>query len=368
MKSASSPATVLVVGGAGYVGSHCVKAFVRSGWRAIVFDNLSRGWADFVRWGPLIEGDILDPSALRAAIERVKPDAVAHFAALAYVGESVADPAAYYRTNVVGTLNLLDAMRDAGVSQLLFSSSCATYGSPVRLPIDESHPQAPINPYGASKLMAERILADYAAAYGLRYVALRYFNASGADPDGEVGERHVPETHVIPLALQGALKSGQVFEILGDDFDTRDGTAVRDYIHVADLADAHARAMAYLLGGGASDVFNLGTGVGTTVAEIAAAVERVTGRPLARRVGPRRAGDPACLVAWAEKARAVLGWTPRYPDIDVIMETAWRWHQRDMRGCADAAGQVPSFCAGASARATALIASGSDAGRCGPGA
>lgn len=322
--------TVLVTGGAGYVGSHCCRAFAEAGWKVAVFDNLSRGWEDFVRWGSLIVGDLLDPPAIEGALEAVRPDAVAHFAAYAYVGESVADPGLYYRNNVTGTLNLLDAMRVAGVGRLVFSSTCATYGVPQRIPIDEDHPQAPINPYGRSKLMVERVLADHEAAHGLNYVALRYFNAAGADPSGELGERHEPETHVIPLAIAAAMRGDDSFRIFGDDFDTRDGTAVRDYIHVADLADAHLKALAWLGDGGRSDVFNLGTGVGTTVAEIAAAVERRSGRPLNRTVVGRRDGDPPALVAAAEKARRVLGWAPVQSDIDTIVQTAWRWHERDL--------------------------------------
>ena len=318
--------TVFVTGGAGYVGSHCCKAFAKAGWIVVVFDNLSRGWRDMVRWGDLIEGDLLDQAALAAAIARVKPDAITHFAALSYVGESVTEPGLYYRNNSLGTLNLLDAARAGNVESILFSSTCATYGTPVRTPIDESHPQSPINPYGWSKLFVERMLADYARAYALRYVALRYFNAAGADEAGEIGERHEPETHVIPLAIRGALRNDYTFTIFGDDFDTRDGTCVRDYIHVSDLADAHCRALDYLSAGGKSDVFNLGTGVGTTVREIADAVERVAGRTFPRQIGARREGDPAALVASAEKARDVLGWRAQHSDIDTIILTAWRWH------------------------------------------
>lgn len=320
---------VFVTGGAGYVGSHCCKAFAQAGWEVVVYDNLSRGWRDMVRWGPLVEGDILDGPALTAALRDAKPDAVAHFAALAYVAESVAQPDLYYRINTVGTLTLLDAMRAAGVGRLVFSSTCATYGTPSRTPIDETHPQSPINPYGWSKLFVEKMLADHDAAYDLRYVALRYFNAAGADPDGQIGERHDPEPHVIPLAIRGALNGDYVFTIHGDDFDTRDGTAVRDYIHVADLADAHCRALDHLQSGGASDVFNLGTGVGTTVAEIAAAVEKIAGRAFPRRAGPRRPGDPPALIASAAKARDRLGWTPTRSAIDDIIATAWRWHAQN---------------------------------------
>jgi UDP-arabinose 4-epimerase len=296
----------------------------------VVFDSLARGWRDFVRWGELIEGDLMDAAAIGAAVGEVRPDVVAHFAALAYVEESVADPARYYANNVGGTLNLLEAMRGAGTDKVVFSSTCATYGVPTRFPIDEGHPQSPINPYGRSKLMAERIFADYSAAYGIAHVALRYFNAAGAHPSGDIGERHEPETHLIPLAIEAALRGEGALKIFGSDFDTRDGTAVRDYIHVDDLADAHLRAMDHLQAGRGSDVFNLGTGVGTTVAEVAAAVERVSGKPLRCVMSGRREGDPPVLVAAADKAAAVLGWKPRNSDIGYIIETAWRWHEKEL--------------------------------------
>lgn len=324
--------TVFVTGGAGYVGSHCCKAFAEAGWDVVVYDNLSRGWPEFVQWGPLVRGDILDPEHLVHAMRQARPDAVAHFAALAYVGESVTQPADYYRTNTTGALNVLAAMRAADVGAIVFSSTCATYGVPKRTPIDETHPQQPINPYGWSKLFVERMLADHDTAYGLRSVVLRYFNAAGADPDGRIGERHEPETHVIPLAIRGAMRSDYAFTILGNDYDTRDGTAVRDYIHVADLADAHLRGLAHLTGGGASDVFNLGTGHGTTVQEVADAVQAASGRPLPRTLGPRRAGDPPALVADASKAARVLGWKPRRSDIETLIGDAWRWHMLDAAG------------------------------------
>lgn len=321
--------TVLVTGGAGYVGSHCCKAFRAAGWNVIVFDNLSRGWRDMVRYGELIEGDILDRAALDAAIARVKPDAVAHFAAFSYVGESVSQPGMYYRNNTLGTMNILDAMIAGGVDKLIFSSTCATYGVPDTVPITEDTPQTPINPYGWSKLFVEKILDDYDRAHGLKSVKLRYFNAAGADFDAEIGERHEPETHLIPLAIQGQLKDGFQLTVFGDRFDTRDGTCVRDYIHVLDLADAHLRALDYLQQGGAGDVFNLGTGTGTTVMEIVEAVERVSGAPVQRTIGPPREGDPPALVASAEKARDILGWVPRHSDIDTIISTAWNWHQKE---------------------------------------
>ena len=321
--------TVLVTGGAGYVGSHCCKAFAEAGWTVVTFDNLSRGWRDLVQWGELIEGDILDRAALDAAIAQVQPDAVAHFAALAYVGESVEDPGLYYRNNTTGTMTLLDAMVDGGVDKLIFSSTCATYGVPDRVPMDETTPQSPINPYGWSKLFVEKMLDDYGTAHGLRAVKLRYFNAAGADFEAETGERHEPETHLIPLAIRGMMADGFELTVFGDDFDTRDGTCVRDYIHVMDLADAHARALDYLQEGGASNVFNLGTGTGTTVMEIIEAVERVSGKPVRRTIGPRRAGDPPALVASAEKARETIGWQAQHSDIDTIIKSAWAWHRKE---------------------------------------
>ena len=320
---------ILVTGGAGYVGSHCCKAFSEAGWEVFVFDNLSRGWRDFVQWGPLIEGDILDLEALEQAFRDVKPDAVAHFAALAYVGESVSQPDLYYRTNVMGTMNILDAMRSSKVDKIVFSSTCGTYGEPQRLPIDEAHPQTPINPYGRSKLMAEHLLRDYSDAFGIRSVALRYFNAAGADPSGLIGERHEPETHLIPLALEGAGNPEYCLSIFGHDFDTRDGTAIRDYIHVCDLADAHLRALEYLASGHPSTAINLGTGTGTSVLEIWNSVQKVTGRAVPKRVSARRAGDPASLIANASRAREVLGWVPEHSRIDKIIMDAWAWHQSE---------------------------------------
>lgn len=320
--------TVLVTGGAGYVGSHSCKAFARAGWNIVVYDNLSRGWRDFVRWGELIEGELHDTDRLTSVLEDVKPDAVAHFAAFAYVAESMKNPGLYYHNNVAGTLSLLQAMQRAGTDKLIFSSTCASYGIHADL-ITEETPQAPINPYGASKMMAERMIADFGMAHGIRSVILRYFNAGGADLDGEIGERHDPEPHVIPLAIMGARDGTFTFTINGTDFDTRDGTAVRDYVHVSDLADAHWRALDHLAGGGQSEIFNLGTGRGVSVAELADAVERVAGKPVPRQPGPRRPGDPPSLVASAEKAGRILGWKPVNSDIDTIVESAWDWHRRD---------------------------------------
>lgn len=320
--------TVFVTGGAGYIGAHCCKAFAKAGWSVVTYDNLSRGWRDFVRWGPLIEGDILDEGRLAGAIRDVQPDIVAHFAALAYVAESVEKPDVYYRNNCTGSLTLLDAMRKAGVRRLLFSSTCATYGTPIKTPIAEDHPQNPINPYGWSKLFVERMILDHAAAFGLSAVMLRYFNAAGAEQEGLIGERHEPETHAIPLAITSAL-TGAPFSVFGQDFETRDGTAIRDYVHVDDLADAHQRALTYLAQGGSTAAFNLGTGTGTSVLEIVEAVERSAGRPLNRVMAGRRTGDPPNLVAAATKAREVLGWRPAYSDIGTIVASAWRWHAQE---------------------------------------
>jgi UDP-arabinose 4-epimerase len=328
-------ADILIIGGAGYIGSHCCKGFAAAGWNVTVFDSLSHGWRDLVKWGPLIEGDILDRPALDAAMRQARPDVVAHFAALTSVGDSVADPALYYRNNVVGTLNVLDAMRAASVRSLVFSSTAATYGVPQAEVLTEDHPQIPINPYGATKLAAERMIGDYGAAYGLRSVALRYFNAAGADPDGETGERHEPETHLIPLAAKGLLRDDYAFTIFGDDFDTRDGTAIRDYVHVSDLARAHVAAAEYLAAGGATQAINLGTSNGITVAEVASAIEAISGRRLPRTIGPRRAGDPARLVASNSKALDLLNWAPTQSGIDEIVRTAWNWHAEVDRGPPD---------------------------------
>jgi UDP-arabinose 4-epimerase len=321
---------VLVVGGAGYVGSHACKAFARAGWDVTVFDDLSRGWRDAVRWGPLIEGDLLDQGQLGAALAAARPDIVVHFAALAYVGESVADPARYYRVNSMGTLNLLDAMRAHGTGALIFSSTCASYGDPLRLPIDEAHPQSPVNPYGWSKLLVERMMADYAAAYGLSCIALRYFNAAGADPEGEIGERHVPETHLIPLAIEAALTGG-AFAINGTDFPTPDGTAIRDFIHVSDLADAHVLAATRCLTTRGAEAYNLGTGTGTSVRGIIDAVAAHVGKPIRVVPAPRRIGDPATLIADPGAARKALGWIPTRSALDTIISTASSWALRERR-------------------------------------
>ena len=320
--------TVLVTGGAGYVGSHCCKAFARAGWNVVTLDNLSRGWRDAVRWGPLIECDIRDLVEVRGAFEKFKPDLVAHFAAFAYVGESVDDPAIYYGNNTEGTLALLNSMRAAGCRRLLFSSTCASYGVPRSFPVDETHPQAPINPYGWSKMIIERMLEDFGKAYGIGSVSLRYFNAAGCDPEGEIGERHEPEPHAIPLAIEAARRTDRPFTILGTDFPTPDGSAIRDYIHVNDLARAHLLAGEMLLQRGGTHVFNLGTGVGTSVLELIETVKRVAKREPAVRHGPRRSGDPAKLVASFAKAERELGWRPQHSQIEFIIETALNWRDR----------------------------------------
>ena len=322
--------TILVTGGAGYVGAHCAKRFAEAGWQVVCFDNLSRGWRENVRWGPLVVGDLLQPALLHNALMQWRPDIVAHFAALAYVGESVSNPDFYYRNNIVGSLNLLEAMRATGIRRLIFSSTCATYGVPQQIPIDETHPQQPINPYGWSKLMVERMIEGFVDAHELDAVILRYFNAAGGDPDGEIGERHEPETHAVPLAIAAAL-GGDPFRTLGTDFPTPDGTAIRDYVHVSDLADAHLAAADFLAGNSGRHIFNLGTETGTSVRELLAAVGRVVGTAVPTIDDARRPGDPAKLVAAAGHARKVLGWTPTRSDLDTIVATALRWHQHEQQ-------------------------------------
>ncbi len=321
-------ATFLVTGGAGYVGSHVCKTLARQGHTPVTYDNLSRGHRWAVRWGPLEEGDLHDRARLDAVLDRWKPDGVLHFAAFAYVAESIADPALYYRNNVVGTLTLLDAMRAAGVGRLVFSSTCATYGISPKQPIEECDPQTPINPYGASKLMIERILRDHGVGYGLNAVILRYFNAAGADPDLETGECHDPEPHVIPQAIYAAQGRVPAFRVLGTNYDTPDGSAVRDYVHVCDLADAHTAAMDHLSRHQGVEAFNLGTGVGTSVLDLVRAVERVSGRTVPVELHPRRPGDPPRLVADSSRAGQILGWRPQRSDLDTLIGSAWRWHNR----------------------------------------
>jgi len=319
--------TVLVTGGAGYIGSHACKALWQAGFTPVVYDNLVYGHREDVKWGPLVEGALEDRARLDAAFREHAPRAVMHFAAYAYVGESVTDPGKYYRNNVVGSLTLLEAMRDHGVKHLVFSSTCATYGIPVTVPIPEDHPQQPINPYGSTKLMMERMMADFSAAHGLNYLALRYFNAAGADPDAEIGERHDPETHLIPLVLDAALGRRPAITVFGTDYETPDGTCIRDYIHVADLADAHILALGRLFEKGGCGAYNLGNGQGHSVKEVIAAAEQVAGRKIPVVFGARRAGDPPRLVGNAAKACAELGWKPRFPQIETIVAHAWA-HRR----------------------------------------
>jgi UDP-arabinose 4-epimerase len=318
--------SVLLVGGAGYIGAHTAKYLSQRGCLPVVFDNLSFGHRDAVKWGPLEIGELADRRRLDEVLARHAPRAVMHFAAFAYVGESVADPARYYQNNVAATLVLLDAMRAAGVRNLVFSSSCATYGQPQSLPVVEEHEQHPVSPYGRSKLMVEQILADYTRAYDLRAVCLRYFNAAGADPDGELGERHDPETHLVPIVLETAAGHRGAVPVYGHDYPTRDGTCVRDYIHVGDLARAHHLALQYLLAGGASVNLNLGNGAGYSVQEVIETARRVTGRPIEIERLARRPGDPPELVAGSAKAQQLLGWQPVDSSLENILATAWRWH------------------------------------------
>ena len=316
---------ILVTGGAGYIGSHTCKALSRAGFTPVTYDNLVYGHEWAVKWGVLEKGDILDTSRLSRVIATYKPLAVIHFAAFAYVGESVENPAKYYRNNVVGTLSLLEAMHNNGVDKIVFSSTCATYGIPERVPIAEDTPQQPINPYGRSKLMIEQILADYGDAYGLKSVSLRYFNAAGADPEGELGECHDPETHLIPLVLDTAAGRRPNITVYGDDYDTPDGTCIRDYIHVSDLAEAHVCAMIGLGERKLERAYNLGTGSGNSVMDVIDAGRRLTNRNFTVLKGARRPGDPASLVADASRANRDLGWLPKYTKIDDMIETAWAW-------------------------------------------
>ncbi len=317
---------ILVTGGAGYIGSHTCKLLAQRGYLPITYDNLVYGHTWAVQWGPFIQGDIRDKEALAKVFAEYQPEAVIHFAAFAYVGESVEHPEKYYQNNVTGTLALMEVMSRFGCYRFIFSSTCATYGNPQALPLTEEHPQQPINPYGRSKLMIEQILADYSAAYDLSSIALRYFNAAGADLDGDIGEDHEPETHLIPLTILAALGKRSAIEVYGTDYDTPDGTAIRDYIHVADLADAHVRALELLQKEKKSRAFNLGTGTGTSVQSIIQTVEELSGRKVPVKYGPRRPGDPPALIASADKAASLLGWRPRHSDIETIIRSALAWH------------------------------------------
>jgi UDP-glucose 4-epimerase len=319
---------VLVLGGAGYIGSHLAKRLAARGASVTVLDNLSTGHREAVQFGELVEADLLDPASLEQVFAGRRFDSVMHFCARSLVGESMTQPYAYYANNVTGTLNLLEAMRRHDVERLVFSSTAAVFGQPVAGTIDEDHPKQPINPYGASKLMVERILADAAQAYGLRSVALRYFNAAGASSDGAIGESHQPETHLIPNVLRAALGTGPALKVFGDDYDTADGTCVRDYVHVEDLAQAHELALDYMDGHAGAHAFNLGNGQGFSVRQVIEAARAVTGRAIDYKVALRRAGDPAVLVASSIKARNELGWSPAWTELAPIIDSAWRWHQR----------------------------------------
>jgi len=319
---------ILVTGGAGYIGAHACKALAGTGYTPVVYDNLVYGHPQSVKWGPLEEGDIGDSRRLETVLQKYKPLAVMHFAAYAYVGESVENPAKYYCNNVAGTLTLLESMRNCGINEMIFSSTCATYGMPEQIPIGEDHPQYPINPYGRGKLMIEWILQDFAAAYDLKFVSLRYFNAAGADPDAEIGEDHDPETHLIPLVLDVVRGRREDLKIFGTDYDTPDGTCIRDYIHVSDLADAHLHALEYLRDGGESNVFNLGNGNGFSVREVIAAARELTGCDIPCVESERRPGDPPVLIGSSDKIRKILSWNPVFNELEAIIETAWRWQNK----------------------------------------
>ncbi len=324
--------TILVTGGAGYVGSHVCKSLAAEGFHPVSVDCLSRGHESAVRWGPLERVDLTDEARLKAVIEQYRPGGVMHLADLCDVGESVTDPASYYHNNLVGSLNLLKGMLDQGVGLIIFSSSCAIYGAPATVPVPETQAKVPTTPYGVSKLVVEHMLRDFSMAYGVGYVCLRYFNAAGADPDGEIGESHRPETHVIPLAIETALGGRSHFEIFGTDYPTPDGTAVRDFVHVSDLAAAHLSALRHLSEGGGSAALNLGTGRGHSVKQIVATVERLSGRKVPVREGSRRSGDAPTLVADASRAFEVLGWTPRYTSLDDIVASALNWRRNPLFG------------------------------------
>jgi UDP-glucose-4-epimerase GalE len=327
----TNPSTVLVTGGAGYIGSHASKALRQAGYRVVLYDNLSAGHREAALGAPLIEGDVRDVDAVRRALRDSGASAVMHFAAWLVVPDSVRDPIGYYRNNVDGALATLEAMAAEQCGQFIFSSTCAVYGEPVETPIRETHPTAPINAYGQTKLAVEHALPHFERAYGIRSIRLRYFNAAGADPDGELGEDHSPEIHVIPRAFEAA-SGGAPIDIFGEDYPTPDGTCLRDYIHVVDLADAHIRSLRRLEENGASATYNVGTERPTSVRDVIAAVERVTGRTVSQQPAARRPGDPAALFASAERIRKELGWTARRPELDTIVGDAWRWHSSHPQG------------------------------------
>jgi UDP-glucose-4-epimerase GalE len=328
---AASGRGVLVTGGAGYIGSHAAKALHRAGFRVVVFDNFVAGHRGAVKYGDLVEGDITDVNAVRAALKRHEISAVMHFAAFLDVGESVREPVRYYRNNVVGALSVLEAMAAESVGRFVFSSTCATYGEPIETPIAETHPQTPINSYGETKLAVERALPHFERAYGIHAIALRYFNAAGADPDGEIGEDHAPEIHLIPRAIEAAT-GGAGLQVFGDDYPTPDGTCLRDYIHVSDLADAHVRALEAVTETKKSGAYNLGTGHPHSVREVIDMVGKVTARAVPWTLAPRRAGDPAVLYAAPQKAQHELHWKPRFAALDAIVRTAWDWHRSHPHG------------------------------------
>lgn len=319
---------ILIVGGAGYIGSHINKELNKQGFKTVVFDSLVKGHKEAVKWGELYEGDLANIEDVRGVFKKYPIEAVLHFAAFIEVGESVKDPQKYYQNNVKNTLNLFQVMLENEVKKIIFSSTAATFGNPQYVPIDEKHPQFPINPYGQAKLMVEKILGDYDVAYGLKYVALRYFNACGADLDAEIGENHNPESHLIPLILDAAAGKREDIKIFGTDYPTPDGTCVRDYVHVIDLAKAHILALKYLMDGNESNNFNLGNGKGFSVKEVIGVTKKVTGIDFKVTEVERRAGDPPELVADSKKAKEVLGWKPQYADLETIVSSAWKWHQK----------------------------------------
>lgn len=323
----SNNGNILITGGAGYIGSHINKFLNNLGYQTIVFDNLVNGHEEFVKWGKFVNGDLLNPKQLHQLFANYDIKVVMHLAAFAYVHESILNPRKYYTNNVVGTINLLEAMVDNGASHLVFSSTCATYGILNQVPVAESHPQRPINPYGHSKLVMEQIINEYRRVHGIRACVLRYFNAAGADPDGMIGECHIPETHLIPLVLAAAGQEKNAVQIYGDDYPTEDGTCIRDYIHVVDIAQAHIQAMDYLLSGGKEFAFNLSNECGYSIRQVIQTVEQVTGKTIRSEIFPRRPGDPPILVGKSDKARRILHWRPQYEQLKIIIETAWRWHQ-----------------------------------------
>ena len=323
---------ILIVGGAGYIGSHMCKYLSQNGYTPIVLDNLVCGHQESVKWGPFIEGSMDDKALINHIFKEYEITAVMHFAAFCYVDESVENPGKYYRNNVAATLSLLEAMIENDILNFIFSSTCATYGEPVEIPIKENHPQSPINPYGRSKLMVEQVMDDFGNAYGLKSASLRYFNAAGADPDGELGEDHSPETHLIPLVLQTALNQRKAIEIFGDDYPTSDGTCIRDYIHINDLAQTHLLALERLLNGLPGGQYNLGNSDGYSVKQVIDVARQVTKKQIPPKIVKRRPGDPAVLIGSSEKSIKELGWKPQFTDLSTIIETAWKWHKNHPHG------------------------------------